>query len=73
MLAANKQIGFFSDAYCAEWQYAKAVLVRKQLASVLATKVEAGQYTLDDAMSIAQTLVYEAPQKCMGVEPSLAL
>ncbi len=36
MLPANKQVGFFSDAYCVEWSYAKAVLVRKLLARVLA-------------------------------------
>ena len=24
MLPANKQVGFFSDAYCVEWSYAKA-------------------------------------------------
>src|SRR5439155_15677219 len=27
MLPANRQIGFFSDAYCAEWSYAKAIIV----------------------------------------------
>jgi hypothetical protein len=73
MLSANRQIGFFSDAYCAEWQYAKAALVRKQLARVLATKVEIGQYTLDDGLSIARAMVYEAPQRSMGVEPSSGL
>ena len=25
MVPANKQVGFFSDAYCAEWSFAKAV------------------------------------------------
>src|SRR6202035_2044496 len=32
MLPANKQIGFFSDAYCVEWTYAKTILVRRQMA-----------------------------------------
>src|SRR5438067_1668067 len=49
MLPANRQIGFFSDAYCAEWSYAKAIIVRKQLAHVLAEKIEQGQYSRDDA------------------------
>src|SRR5206468_6720686 len=35
MLPANKQVGFFSDAYCLEWAYAKLILVRRQLARVL--------------------------------------
>ncbi len=41
MLPVNKQVGFFSDAYCVEWAYGKAVLVRKQLARVLADKIRA--------------------------------
>ena len=46
MLAANKQIGFFSDAYCVDWTYAKVILVRKQLAEVLAQKVTQGQFSV---------------------------
>ena len=45
MLPVNKQVGFFSDAYCVEWVYGKVLLVRKQLARVLAEKIEQGQYT----------------------------
>src|SRR4029077_16336427 len=45
MLPVNRQIGFFSDAYCVEWTYAKAIIVRKQMAHVLAGKVEQGQYS----------------------------
>ena len=44
MLPANKQVGFFSDAYCAEWSYAKAVIVRKVMAKVLAERIELGQF-----------------------------
>ena len=40
MLPVNKQVGFFSDAYCVEWAYGKALLVRKQLARVLADKID---------------------------------
>jgi len=47
MVALNKQIGFFSDAYCVDWTYGKVLLVRKQLAAVLAQKIEQGQYSLD--------------------------
>ena len=45
MLPVNKQVGFFSDAYCVEWVYGKVLLVRKQLARVLAEKIEQKQYT----------------------------
>ena len=53
MLPANKQIAFFSDAYCMEWMYAKSMIVRKQLASVLAEKVYQGQFSEDIALEIA--------------------
>jgi len=69
MLAANKQIGFFSDAYCLEWTYAKAALVRAQWAEVLAQKVAQGQYTLDSALAIARQILYETPQSLLGMTP----
>jgi glucuronate isomerase len=69
MLPVNKQIGFFSDAYCAEWVYGKARLVQKQMARVLADKIDQGQYTRDDALSIAQALLYESPQTLLGMVP----
>lgn len=67
MLPVNKQLGFFSDAYCVEWVYGKAMLVRKQLAQVLADKVAAGQYSRDDAISIARSILYESPQTLLGM------
>jgi hypothetical protein len=69
MVALNKQIGFFSDAYCVEWTYAKAVLVRKQLAQVLTQKIEQGQYTFDEALSIAHQILFETPQTLLGMRP----
>jgi hypothetical protein len=69
MLPANKQVGFFSDAYCVEWAYAKAVLVRKQLAAVLAEKIGQGQYTRDDALAVARAVLYDSPQSLLGMVP----
>jgi hypothetical protein len=69
MVPVNKQIGFFSDAYCVEGCYGKALMVRAQAAQVFAEKIEQGQYTLDDALSIARSLVYETPQTLNGMEP----
>ena len=69
MLPLNKQVGFFSDAYCVEWTYAKAVLVRKQLARVLAEKIGQGQYTQDEALAIARAILYETPQTLLGMVP----
>jgi glucuronate isomerase len=69
MVPLNKQIGFFSDAYCVEWTYGKALLVRKQLARVLADKVADGQYRREEAISIARSILFESPQTLLGMEP----
>jgi glucuronate isomerase len=72
MVPVNKQIGFFSDAYCLEWTYAKVILVRRILAQVLATKIAQGQYSLDEALSIARAVLYESPQSLLRMTPRKA-
>ena len=67
MLPVNKQIGFFSDAYCLDWMYAKSVIVRKQLATVLAGKIVQGQYCMDDARAIANAILMESPRQLLGM------
>src|SRR2546427_1630908 len=69
MLPTNKQVGFFSDAYCIEWTYGKAVMVRRQLARVLAEKIDLGQYSLREALIIAEAILYQSPQQILGMVP----
>ena len=69
MLPTNKQVGFFSDAYCVEWTYAKAIIVRKQLAHALAEKIEQGQYTRDEAVVVARAILFAAPESLLGMKP----
>jgi glucuronate isomerase len=69
MVPLNKQIGFFSDAYTVEWTYAKVILVRKLMAQVLAQRIEQGQYTMDEALTIARAILYESPQWLLGMKP----
>ncbi len=69
MLPLNKQLVFFSDAYCVEWAYGKAMLVRKQFASVLADRVRSGQYTMDDAVQIAREVLFDSPRSLLGLTP----
>ena len=69
MVPVNKQVGFFSDAYVAEWAYAKAILVRKQLAQVLAEKVAQGQYSIEESIRIARAIFFESPQSLCGMTP----
>jgi hypothetical protein len=72
MLAASRQVGFFSDAYTMEWSYAKAVIVRRVLSRVLAEKVALGQYDRAGALATAREILFEAPRRLMGVEPAKA-
>lgn len=72
MVPVNKQAGFFSDAYVAEWAYAKSIIVRKQMARVLAEKVEDTQYTETDALRVARAILYETPQSLLGMVPNPA-
>ena len=71
MVPVNKQVGFFSDAYVVEWSYAKALIVRKQMARVLAEKVAQGQYSLDDAVHVAREILFETPQTLCGMTPTI--
>lgn len=70
MLAQTKHVGFFSDAYCVDWAYAKALIVRKQWAAVLAERVMEGQYTLDEALAIARQALYQTAYDLLGMRPS---
>jgi hypothetical protein len=70
MVPLNKQVGFFSDAYTVEWAYAKAIIVRKQMAQVLAEKVAQGQYSSKDAVAIAREILFETPQTLVGMMPA---
>jgi hypothetical protein len=72
MVPVNKQVGFFSDAYCLEWTYAKARIILNQLAAVLAAKVEYGQYTRDDALAVARAILYETSYELCGMRPAQA-
>jgi hypothetical protein len=69
MLPSNKQIGFFSDAYCVEWTYGKAILVRKMMAQVLAHKIERGQQTMAQALDFSRAILFDSPQTLLGMTP----
>ncbi len=70
MLPTNKQIGFFSDAYCVEWAYGKSVLVKHALADVLADKIAQGQYDLDLAVETARQILFDAPRDLLSMSPA---
>jgi len=67
VVPAGKIVGFFSDAYHAEWCYPKLRLVKEILGDILADRVSRGWYTVDDALSIIQTILNDAPRRIYGV------
>ncbi len=69
MLPANKQIGFFSDAYCVEWTYGKAALVRTQLARVLADAEAQGRFGREESLAFARAILFDSPQSLLGMAP----
>lgn len=73
LLPLNKQIGFFSDAYCLEWVYGKLALVRSAIANVLADKIRDGQYDPELALRIARAILYDSPQSLLGFQPASTL
>jgi hypothetical protein len=70
MVPLNKQVGFFSDAYCLDWTYGKSKIVLNQLAAVLADKVAMGQYSRNEALRVAHAILYETPQELLGMRPA---
>ena len=73
MLPLNKQVGFFSDAYCVEWAYGKAVLVRNVMSQALAEHVARRQYSMEDALFVAQAILYDSPKALLGLEAPVSL
>ncbi len=55
--------GFFSDAYCLEWQYARLKMTRQVLANLLAERVTMGFFTADRAIELARQILFETPKK----------
>jgi hypothetical protein len=55
--------GFFSDAYCVDWQYARLRLTQRVLAKVLADRVQSGWMTPPQALELARRLLFENPRR----------
>jgi glucuronate isomerase len=59
----GKIVGFFSDAYRAEWCYPKLKLVKQILGDLLVERVQSRWYSLDDAQAIIRTILHDAPKE----------
>lgn len=58
-LPLSKWFGYFSDAYCVDWAYGKSLLIRDCFAHALASFVDRGVYSLNDALFVARQLLYQ--------------
>ncbi len=70
MMPLDKICGFFSDGYCAEWIYGRAMMTRRVMANALADRIERGFCDEEYSMHIAQTTLYDTPRKLMAIDSS---
>jgi hypothetical protein len=63
MMPYTRLVAIITDAYCAEWSVARSILGRRVLATVLAEKVRAGEYTEAFALEIAQAMLHDNPAR----------
>jgi len=63
ILPYNKMGGFFSDACVAEWVYGRTVLIKKQIAHVLAEMISEGYINQDTALEISEALLHENSER----------
>lgn len=66
MVPANKIVGFFSDAYHAEWCYPKLKLVKQAIEDVLVDRVDRGWYSIDLALELVRRLLHDNPAAIYG-------
>ncbi len=66
MVSVSRTIGFFTDAYCMEWSYAKATLVKDITAKVLAERIDEDRYDRETAVFIAKELLYNTAARFGG-------
>ncbi|MHB1485652.1 MAG: hypothetical protein ACYCYI_13480 [Saccharofermentanales bacterium] len=67
MLPLNKQAGFFSDAYCLDWAYAKIKLVKNIYAEVLYEKIRQERFSYKDALMISKKIFYDVPKSMLKI------
>lgn len=65
MVPLSRQIGYMTDAYCADWVYGKDLLLTSSYAHVFSEKIESGQYTLGDVGTIARRIFSETPEELL--------
>ena len=67
----TSRLGIFPTLIVPTGRYAKAIMVRKQLADVLAQKIAQGQYDEEMALTVARQIFFETPQSLCGMKPKV--
>jgi hypothetical protein len=68
MLPTNKWFGFFSDAYCLDWCYAKSQIVRGLMADALEKRIGSGFIDEEGAYTLVKTLCYDNAVRYYGLK-----
>lgn len=58
-------MGFFSDGYCAEWIWGRALMTRQVLANVFAERIARGFCDFDETIEISRAILWETPCRIM--------
>ena len=69
MLPTNKQIGLLLRRVLRRVDLRQGAAGARQLAQVLAERIDQGQYSLAEALKIAEAILYESPQQLLGMGP----
>jgi glucuronate isomerase len=68
MVPANKIVGFFSDAYHAEWCYPKLQLVKRVWGEVLTDRVNRGLLRAETALSLVRPIFCDNAKRIYGLD-----
>ena len=63
MVPITKIVGYFTDAYCIDWAYARLKLTRHVLAQALSELINEGFYTSSQALQLAEEIMWNIPHR----------
>ncbi|MBN2711879.1 MAG: hypothetical protein JXR97_05505 [Planctomycetes bacterium] len=66
MVPTSRLMGYFSDGYCVDWVYGRALMTKMVLANVFAERIERGYLDLETALNMAKDVLYNTPKEIFG-------
>ncbi|MBD3314237.1 MAG: hypothetical protein GF344_00490 [Chitinivibrionales bacterium] len=65
MVPTSRLMGFFSDAHCVDWIYARIRMAQRVLSQVLAERIERKFYSFDQAIDVARAIMNGTPKRLL--------